>query len=434
MHSIGKPVKAELAGVRVRISPSVAIGAHVPISALFFFELAVILIAARAVGWAAKRWLGQPQVVGEMIAGVMLGPSLLGLLTPGVQAALFPPAAMGTLYILAQLGVGLYMFLVGLDFPVAAFRREARSATLVSLAGMGAPFLIACVVAPLLINIPGLFGPGVTPVLAILFVGSAMAITAFPMLARIINERGLSGTPLGALTLASGAIDDAGSWIVLALVLAFLGEGWAVALRTILGAFVFAIVAITVGPRLLRPLGRIAEREGGLSPGLMAAAVTLFALAAGAMDAVGIHGVFGGFILGAVMPRGVFAREVKRQLEPFAAIVLLPFFFTYSGLNTRLGLVSTWPLVLTALGIILAAVIAKGGACYLAARVSGQTQKTALGIGALMNARGLMELILINIGLQHHVIGPALFAILALMAIVTTLMATPLFELAMASA
>jgi Kef-type K+ transport system membrane component KefB len=170
-----------------------------------------------------------------------------------------------------------------------------------------------------------------------------------------------------------------------------------------------------------------------VGPGLTAVAVILFALAAGLMDAVGIHAVFGGFILGAVMPRRLFAREVKRQLEPFAAIVLLPFFFTYSGLNTRLGLVSTWPLLLTALGVIVAAIVAKGGACYLAARIGGQPHKTALSIGALMNARGLMELILINIGLQHHVIGPALFAILALMAVVTTFMATPLFDLAMAA-
>jgi Kef-type K+ transport system membrane component KefB len=404
------------------------------ISALFFFELAVILLAARGVGWLATRYLGQPQVVGEMVAGVVLGPSLLGLFAPDLQAALFPKAAMGALYIIAQVGVGLYMFLVGLEFPRDQFRRSARSAALVSFAGMGAPFLIACVVAPLLTRVPGLFGPAVTPFLAILFVGSAMAITAFPMLARIISERGLSGTPLGALSLAAGAIDDAGSWIVLAMVLAALGEGWAAAVRTILGGVAFAVLAITLGPRLLAPLNRMAERAGGVGPGLLAAALILFALAAGAMDGVGIHAVFGGFILGAVTPRGLFAREVKRQIEPFTAVVLLPFFFTYSGLNTRLALVSAWPLVLITLGVIFASVIAKGGACYLAARASGQTHRTAFGIGALMNARGLMELILINIGLQHHVIGPALFAVLALMAIVTTMMATPLFELAMGDA
>jgi Kef-type K+ transport system membrane component KefB len=369
-----------------------------------------------------------------MIAGVILGPSLLGLVAPDLQAALFPKAAMGTLYILAQIGVGLYMFLVGLEFPRDQFRQSARSAALVSMAGMGAPFLIACAVAPLLIRIPGLFGPAVTPFLAILFVGSAMAITAFPMLARIVNERGLNGTPLGALSLAAGAIDDAGSWIVLALVLACLGEGWAAALRTVLGGAAFAVLAILFGPRLLAPLNRMAERAGEVGPGLLAVAVILFALAAGAMDGVGIHAVFGGFVLGAVTPRGLFAREIKRQIEPFAAVILLPFFFTYSGLNTRLALVNTWPLVVIAIGVVCASVIAKGGACYLAARASRQSHRTALGIGALMNARGLMELILINIGLQHHVIGPALFAILALMAIATTLMATPLFELAMGDA
>nr|WP_307368864.1 cation:proton antiporter [Brevundimonas sp. SORGH_AS_0993] len=389
--------------------------------------MAVIIAACRIVGWVANRYLGQPQVVGEMIAGVILGPSLFGLLAPGLQSTLFPAESKSILFVGAQLGVGLYMFLVGLGFRRDHFRANAPSAASVSIAGMAAPFLAAVVIAPWLVS-QGLFGQGVQTWQAILFTGAAIAITAFPMLARIIHERGLSGTKLGSLSLAAGAIDDAGAWCVLAIVLASFGDGPAVAVRAIVGGGAFAVLMLTVGPRLLAPLGRIAEREGRLSPGLLGVVLVLFMLSAWAMDVVGIHAVFGGFILGVAMPRGLLGRELKRQLEPFAVLVLLPMFFTFSGLHTQLSMVNNLGLVAVALVILAASVIAKGGACWAAARLTGQDNATALGIGALMNARGLMELIIINIGLQRGVIGPALFSILVLMAIVTTLMASPLFE------
>ncbi|WP_420197016.1 cation:proton antiporter [Brevundimonas vesicularis] len=185
---------------------------------------------------------------------------------------------------------------------------------------------------------------------------------------------------------------------------------------------------LTLGPKLLAPLGRIVEREGRLSPTVLGIVLILFMLSAWAMDAVGIHAVFGGFILGVAMPRGLLSDEVKRQLEPFAVLVLLPMFFTFSGLNTQLTMVNSLGLLAVTVVILLGSILAKGGACWAAARLTGQDNATAMGIGALMNARGLMELIIINIGLQKGVIGPALFSILVLMAIVTTLMASPLFE------
>jgi len=248
------------------------------------------------------------------------------------------------------------------------------------------------------------------------------------MLARIIHERGLSGTRLGSLSLAAGAIDDAGAWCVLAIVLASFGAGPMVAVTAIAGGGAFALFMLTLGPKLLAPLGRIVEREGRLSPTVLGVVLILFMLSAWAMDAVGIHAVFGGFILGVAMPRGLLSDEVKRQLEPFAVLVLLPMFFTFSGLNTQLTMVNSLGLLAVTVVILLGSILAKGGACWAAARLTGQDNATAMGIGALMNARGLMELIIINIGLQKGVIGPALFSILVLMAILTTLMASPLFE------
>lgn len=397
------------------------------LSVAFFLQMAIIIAACRIVGWLAKRYLGQPQVVGEMIAGVILGPSLFGLLAPDLQAALFPKESRSILFVGAQLGVGLYMFLVGLGFRRDHFRANAKSAAAVSLAGMAAPFLVAVALAPCLVA-EGLFGQGIQTWQAMLFMGAAISITAFPMLARIIHERGLSGTRLGSLSLAAGAIDDAGAWCVLAIVLASFGAGPMVAVTAIAGGGAFALFMLTLGPKLLAPLGRIVEREGRLSPTVLGVVLILFMLSAWAMDAVGIHAVFGGFVLGVAMPRGLLSDEVKRQLEPFAVLVLLPMFFTFSGLNTQLTMVNSLGLLAVTVVILLGSILAKGGACWAAARLTGQDNATAMGIGALMNARGLMELIIINIGLQKGVIGPALFSILVLMAIITTLMASPLFE------
>ena len=394
----------------------------------FFLQLACILLACRIVGWAGRRFLGQPQVVGEMIAGVCLGPSLMGLFFPDLQAGVFPKETRNVLYAGAQLGVGLYMFLVGTTLQLNHFQSKARSAVGVSLAGIAAPFVVAVLITPLLLGVPGLFAAGISQANATLFMGACIALTAFPMLARIVNERGLANTALGTLSLTAGAFDDAASWCVLALVLATFGAGPSVAILAIGGAILYGAFILLFGRRLLAPLGRLVEREGHMSHTVLGITMALFCLSAFLMDAIGIHAIFGGFILGVVMPRGLFAEELRRKIEPLSVILLLPMFFTYSGLNTRMDMVNSGPLLLVALGILAASVLAKGGACWLAARLSGEDNRTALGIGALMNSRGLMELIIINIGLQKGIIGPALFSMLVLMAIVTTMMASPLFE------
>ena len=399
------------------------------LSVIFFLELFIIVATARVVGWLGKRFLGQPQVVGEMIAGVILGPSLFGLLAPDLQAMLFPKDTKGILYVGAQLGVGLYMFLVGLGFDRSHFRSNVRSAGAVSVSGMAAPFLVAILMTPWLISVPNLFSPKLTLFQATLFMGACISITAFPMLARIIHERGLSKSPLGALSLSAGAIDDAGAWTVLAIVLATFGAGAGVAVKAIVGALAFAVLVIGFGPRLLKPLGDAAERAGGVNQSLLATVLMLFLLSAFTMDWVGMHAVFGGFLLGTAMPRGVLSRELRAKLEPFTVVLLLPMFFTFSGLNTQLNIVAAPNLLLVAVAILAASILAKGVACWAAARLTGQDNPTAMGIGALMNARGLMELIIINIGLQRGIIGVELFSMLVLMAVVTTLMASPLFEI-----
>ncbi|USI74560.1 cation:proton antiporter [Sphingomonas morindae] len=398
------------------------------LSVAFFLEGAAILATARAMGFVAQRWLGQPRVVGEMIAGVLLGPSLLGLIAPAAQALLFPPETKPILYVIAQLGVGLYMFIVGLGFSREGFAEDARAASLVSMAGMALPFVGAALLVPMLLPLPGLFAPGLGAGRATLFLGACIAITAFPMLARIIHERGLSGTPLGTLALAAGAVDDAGAWTVLAVVLATFGGGALLIAKTLGGALLFAALVLGLGPRLLRPLGRRVEAGEDVDHGALALVLGLFLLAAFAMDAVGMHAVFGGFLLGTVMPRGRLTALVRAQVEPLTVVLLLPFFFVYSGLNTRLSLLADPALLLIALAVLAVSVIAKGGACWAAARLAGKDNATAAGIGALMNARGLMELIILNIGLDRGIIGPRLFSILVLMAVLTTFIASPLFE------
>ncbi|GGB28419.1 Kef-type K+ transport system [Sphingomonas metalli] len=429
LESLGKTVAGVLSPHGPATQAAATSYAPGDFSIHFFLQLAVILITCRVVGWLGKRLLGQPQVVGEMIAGVVLGPSLLGLAFPALQGAIFPKETKNVLYAGAQLGVGLYMFLVGTTLRLDHFRTKAKSASFVSMAGIAAPFAIAVLITPMLLTVPGLFAPTISQASATLFLGACIALTAFPMLARIINERGLANSALGTLSLTAGAFDDACSWCVLAIVLATFGGGAGVAILAIGGGLAWALFVLIAGPKLLAPLGRMVEREGELSLPAFATVMIAFCVSAFLMDLVGIHAIFGGFILGAVMPRGRLTQEIRRKLEPLTVVLLLPMFFTYSGLNTRMDMVNSPELLLIALGILIASVLAKGGACYLAARLSGEDNRTALGIGALMNSRGLMELIIINIGLQKGIIGPTLFSMLVLMAIVTTMMASPLFEI-----
>ena len=255
-----------------------------------------------------------------------------------------------------------------------------------------------------------------------------MSITAFPMLARIIYERGLTGTSLGTLALAAGSMDDAAAWCILAVVVSSFGGNFAIAAFAIGGGVLYAAAVLLIGKPLFRRLGKMAERNGGISPRMLAFVLMLVMLSAWVTDTVGIYAVFGAFILGTAMPRGVFARDLEQKLEPLTTNFMLPLFFVYSGLNTRIGLVDS-PAMWGVTGVILLiACFGKGIACWLAARMNGEDNREAMAIGTLMNARGLMELNLLNIGLDRGIITPTLFTIMVMMAVLTTLMASPVFE------
>jgi Kef-type K+ transport system membrane component KefB len=397
------------------------------LSVRFFLQLAVVLITCRIVSWMVTR-VGQPPVVGEMIAGVMLGPSLFGYFWPEVQRDFFPAASRPILFSGAQLGLALYMFTVGLDFRFDLVRARLRSAVAISASGILVPFALGCVIAWVLLGRGGFFPPGVTAIQAVPYLGAAMAITAFPMLARIIFERGLTGTTVGALALAAGAIDDAAAWGVLALVLASLGRDPWIAVTAIGGAGVFVLVLFTGGRWLLGRIVALADRGPAGDRLALGWMMVLLMIAAWFTDTIRLYAVFGAFFLGAAVPKGAFATRLQGLIEPLTTSLLLPLFFIYSGLNTRFDLVNDPFLWLVALTVLAAAILGKAGACYAAARACGESHREAMGVGALMNARGLMELIILNIGLERGLITPTLFSILVFMAIVTTLMATPMFN------
>jgi Kef-type K+ transport system membrane component KefB len=398
------------------------------LAALVFLQLAVILLTCRAVGWMARK-IGQPQVVAEMIVGFTLGYSLLGWVAPQWHAALFPAASLKPIYVLSQIGLALYMFTVGLEFQRSIISRHVRHAVAVSVAGVLAPLALGGGLALVMLRTGGLFTEGVNTFQAVLFVGAAMAITAFPVLARIIHERGLSGTAVGTLALAAGAIDDATAWIMFALVVGSLAGSVTQALWPFLGGLSYLVMVFVVARPLLRRIADDADDRDAMEPWALAVMLGLLALGSWFTDVVGIYSVFGAFMLGVAVPRGTLSRELYRTISPITTVLLVPLYFVYSGLNARLGLLdSAWLWTIT-LVVFVAACAGKGLACWAAARLSGATSRDALGVATLMNARGMMELVLLNIALQRGVITPTLFTMLALMAIGTTVMAYPLFGL-----
>jgi len=397
------------------------------LAAQFFLQLACILVACRIVG-RLTRPIGEPQVVAEMIAGVLLGPSLLGLAAPHIHARLFPPESLENLFAASQLGLVLYMFLVGATLRYDIVRNNFRSAISISLGGILLPFALGAAFAVPLVRDGRFFAPGVSSWHSMIYLGASMSITAFPMLARIIYERGLSGTTLGTVALSAGAADDVAAWCVLAVVLASFQADASIAVLAIGGGMLYAfVVLLMVRPAVARLAAEV-ERSEGLSVSTLALVLVLLMFGAWFTDAIGLYAVFGAFIMGAAMPRGRFVGELERRIEPLTTTLLLPLFFVHSGLNTRMTLLDTpwmWTVALTALAL---ASLGKGFGCWAAARLTGHSNHDALAIGTLMNARGLMELIILNIGLQRGLITPSLFTVMVLMAVVTTLAAGPLFQ------
>ncbi len=407
---------------------------NVQLAVHFFLQIAVILLFSRLVGAVALRF-GQPQVVAEMLAGVLLGPSLFGLLLPEWQQWLFPwdkaqkmRDAQSYLFPVSELGLALYMFIVGLEFRVDIVRRRFKSSLAVSIAGMVTPFILGAALGWVFFHHTRLFPERTSRTESMLFLGAAMCITAFPVLARIIHFKKLTGTVMGTVALGAGAIDDATAWCLLAVVLASFDRNWNHALLNAGGGVGYVAFALLVMRPLLARSQSFLLKNGALTEAGLAVGLALMALGAWFTDLIGLHAVFGAFVMGAAMPRGIVVRDLIARIQPLTVALLLPLFFTYSGLNTKIALLDSAFLWLMCGAVLLAAIFGKGVACWLAARATGISSREALGIGTLMNARGLMELIIINIGLQRGIISPALFATLVIMAVVTTLMASPIFD------
>lgn len=406
---------------------------NVQLAVQFFFQIAVILVACRFVGFLAGK-IGQPQVVAEMIAGVLLGPSFFGVFWPELQLSVFPwdrtqefRDTQSYLFPASQLGLSLYMFIVGMEFRIEVVGEQLKCSLAVSAAGMIAPFILGAGLGWVFFNYTDLFPIQTSLLDASIFLGASMCITAFPMLARIIHLKGLAGTPMGTVAIGAAAIDDATAWCLLAVVMSSFEGNISSALNAVSGGIAFAVtMMLVVRPLMKHSQKRFQTPDGTLSD--LGTAIALISMALGAWftDLIGLHAVFGAFVAGTAMPRAV-TRELIGRIEPLTIALLLPLFFTYSGLNTRIQLLNSW-FLWAMCGLVLAtAVTGKFGACWLAARASGMPNREALGVGSLMNARGLMELIIINIGLQRGIISEHLFALLVIMAILTTLFASPLF-------
>jgi Kef-type K+ transport system membrane component KefB len=391
--------------------------------------IAVVIIAARVVG-AAFRKIGQPQVVGEIVAGVVLGPTLLGAVWPSASEFVFNEDVLPFVEIFAQMGLVFFMFLVGAELDIALIRGRGHAAALVSHASIIAPFLsgvaLALLIFPTLGSSEGEFLPFA------LFLGASMSITAFPVLARILTERRLHTTKLGAVTITCAAIDDVTAWCILAVVVTVArADSAASALPTVGWSILFILVMIFGVRPLLGRLASYHEDQGRLSGTVMAVIFVGLLLSALATDRIGIHSIFGAFLFGAIMPqRSELTEELFEKLEDFSVVFLLPLFFAFSGLRTDVLSLGADPELWMYTGLVLlVAVAGKLGGSTIAAKAVGMQWRDSLSLGVLMNCRGLTELVILNIGLELGVIPPQLFSILVIMALVTTFMTTPLLAL-----
>jgi len=386
-------------------------------------QLIVILIIVQIFGYLCA-CIGQQWVIGEILAGLALGPSLLGFFLPGVQAFIFAPNALPTLQTLGDIGLVLYMFSLGSRLDTHLMLRQQRTATITSISGILLPFTLGAVLACFLY--PSLAGSKASLLSFLLLVGTAMAITAFPVLARLLSEKQMLGTKIGSLALTCAAVDDAVAWCLLALVIAVIHSQGVVSVVQIIGlALLFTIGMLVV----VRPLLALASQHIRSKRVLLALSVVLLLLSALYTNTIGIHPIFGAFLMGIILPRKPLFMELVRSIDQINAMLFLPLFFVFSGLHTQIGLISSPWLWLICLLILVIACTGKIAGGAVSVRLMGESWRDALGLGILMNTRGLVELIVLNIGLELGILSPTLFAMLIIMALLTTMMASPLLSL-----
>jgi Kef-type K+ transport system membrane component KefB len=396
--------------------------------AILLAQIVTIIIAARFFGYISRK-IGQPTVVGEVIAGIVLGPSLLGLYFPDFATSLFPVQSLGNLQLLSQIGLILFMFVIGMELDLTVLRNKAHDAVVVSHASIIVPFALGVgfayftyeTFAPQNINFTSFA----------LFMGIAMSITAFPVLARIVQERGIQKTKLGTIVITCAAADDITAWCILAAVIAIVKAGsFGSSLFIILMAVAYVFVMLKVVRPFLKRIGDLHTSRENLSQPIVAIFFLTLILSSYVTELIGIHALFGAFMTGAIIPENAKFRNIFiEKVEDVSVVLLLPLFFVFTGLRTQIGLLNEPSLWWTAGIIILVAVSGKFLGSAIAAKFVGQSWKDSLAIGALMNTRGLMELVVLNIGYDLGVLTPEVFAMMVIMALVTTMMTGPALDL-----
>jgi len=395
---------------------------------IFILQLIVIIVTSQVFVFICKK-IGQPAVVGEIIAGIVLGPSLLGNLLPAVSGFLFQKNSLGNIQMLSQVGLILFMFVVGMELNLEALKKKARAAVIISHASILVPYLFGVLLSLYLYK---LYAPGNIPFYAFaLFLGIAMSITAFPVLARIIKERNMVHTRLGTIAITCAAADDITAWCLLALVIAIVRAGSLNAsFYTILLTIIFILVMLFVVKPVLKKVIEEKNADNKIARASIALVFLVFLCSSFVSEAIGIHALFGAFLSGVIMPQHFnFREQVINKTEDVAAVLLLPLFFVFTGLRTEVGLLNnggSWGICLL---VTVIAIAGKFGGSALAAKVTGESTYSSLAIGTLMNTRGLVELVVLNIGYDLGVLTPQLFTMFVIMALVTTFMTSPLMNM-----
>lgn len=395
---------------------------------LLLMQMTIVLLVALFCGWIARK-LGQSRVIGEIVGGILVGPSVFGRVAPNASAILFPQSSFGSFEVLSTIGLILFLFLIGSELDYDHLRQQRGTAVLASGMSILFPFIMAAVVAH---SLRIRFAPdGIGSIPFVLFLGISMSITAFPVLARILEERRLQSTPLGTTALMCAAIDDVCAWTLLAIALTLLphaGASMALSSR-MLWLCLYVVVMLGV----VRPLGKwFVGRQNsiGLSYEFLGIVIAVVLASAAATDAIGVHPLFGAFIAGVCFPRiERWQSAVRTRLDMLVSVLLLPLFFALTGMRTRLDLLSGTRIWFWAAVVLVVAVAGKMGGAVLAARWTGQSWQNAMALGALLNTRGLVELIVLNIAYNAHVFSPTLFTMLVVMALVTTMITTPILNL-----